>query len=467
MCPALPRDHLIESVVDRCMAFADQLDPLKLRQYTSDFPRSFLNQLSDLSLAVKEKVERLTSDPDFRSLDDEEAEQHVLRYSILYSYLYLAASFVERSDVPHTVVELVQPIKRLMQLQCGLTDFQLLLHPLPILNYSFFPLGSVLSSVQDQLNLGITFPKQLVTVGFPGLEVERLLLHSIIAHELGHCLYIEHELERSLLPLVTPVERELDALVREWAETKVSSDSGQTQTDQRTVSEYFTEVELRSYITRQINEVSEMWVKELTCDAIGYCLFGPAYLFSALDVLPSAFTFDNDQGTHPTNRMRFLLLFRMLEKETGFFEIIDQNVLAHLESWKSITHSRSPQFTLPIRKLAGVAILDIYDSIIATATSTIESTRRYSVSEDTTELQRLIERASSLIPPNEFIENGIASEAQFQSILNAGWLVYLSGLEGIRERFGWDKWESKIKFNEFISRAIELNEIQRRWREIR
>jgi hypothetical protein len=461
MGSAQPRDSLIESVIDHCLAFADRLEPLDFRQYASEFPPSFLKQLSNLNLAIKERLKALKVDPDFQSLKHEEAEQHILRYSWLYSQLYVAASIVERSDVPHTVVELVQPLKRLMQLQCGLRNFELLLHPLPVLNYSFYHLGNDLSKVKDQLALTdsrVAFPKQLITVGFPGLEMGRLLVHSIIAHELGHCLYVEGKLEKKLLQLVKPDKQKLKALVREWAETAPAG--------QRTLSEYISEVEIRSFLTRQINYLAKLWVKELTCDAIGYCLFGPAYLFAALDFLTVAYAFDDDLHTHPPNRMRFLLLYKMLDKETGFFNILDPQVKSFLDSWRSVTQSQTPQFTYPISDLTGSAILNIYDRIINTATSAVGNAGPYSASENATELQRLVERVEALIPPNELIEKEGSRQVKFQSVLNAGWLVYLTGLEAIQEKFVLEPWECKTKFNETIARAVELNEIQRRWREI-
>jgi len=345
-----------------------------------------------------------------------------------------------------------------MQLQCELKDFELLLHPLPVINYNFFPLGSVLSSVNEQLDIAdsrIAFPKQLVTVGFPGLVKERLLIHCVIAHELGHCLYVERKLENKLLPLVKPDEQKLDTLVRELAARAPTA-----------LSEYITEVEIRSTFTRQINELAKLWVKELTCDALGYCLFGPAYLFAALDVLTLAYAFDNDRGTHPPNRMRFLLLYEMLDKETDFLSILNQQVKSFLETWRSVTRSRAPQFTNPISDLTGSAILNIYDRIINTATSAVGSAGPYSASENATELQLLVQRAEALVLPNELIKNGSSLEVKFQSVLNAGWLVYLTGLEAIQERFKFEPWECEVKFNELIARAVELNEVQRRWREI-
>jgi len=458
MGSAQPRDSLIESVIDHCLAFADHLEPLYFRQYASEFPPKFLRQLSDLNEAILERLKALKADIDFQSLKHEEAEQHILRYSWLYSQLYVAASIVERSDVPHTVVELVQPLKRLMQLQCKLKEFELLLHPLPVLNYSFYYLGNDLSKVKDQLSISVAFPKQLITVGFPGLEMRRLLVHSIISHELGHCLYVERKLENKLLKLVKPDKQKLDALVKKWAETAPAG--------QRTLSEYISEVEIRSFFTRQINYLAKLWVKELTCDAIGYCLFGPAYLFAAIDFLTVAYAFDDDLHTHPPNRMRFLLLYKMLDKETGFLNILAPQVKSFLDSWRSVTQSRTPQFTNPVSDLTGSAILNIYDHIISAATEAVGSDGPYSASENATELQHLVKRAEALIPPNELIKNGGSHEVKFQSVLNAGWLVYLTGLEALQAKYNWESWECKTKFNEIIARAVELNEIQRRWREI-
>ena len=179
------RNYLINSVTDRCLAFSDYIEPLKRRQYASEFPPILLKVLDNVNKAIGEKLRDLSSSVDFQSLEDEEVEQHILRYSQLHSYLQEVVSFVERTDVPHTVVELIQPLKRLMMPE--LKEFELILHPLPVLNYNIYPLGAELSTVIEQLGLSdllTDFPKQLVTIGFPSLERENFLIHSLIGHDI-------------------------------------------------------------------------------------------------------------------------------------------------------------------------------------------------------------------------------------------------------------------------------------------
>lgn len=426
--------------------------------------------LDRVNSAIITRLKDLGSDIDFQSLEDSEAEQHILRYAQLYSYLYISASFVERADVPHTLVELVQPIKRLMQQE--LKQFELILHPLPVLNYSFFPLGRKLSEIVDRLGFAellVDFPSQLVAIGFPGLETGRFLVHCIIAHELGHCLYLEQELESRLLPLIRPDEQKLDGLVKAFAEARVEPGFQQEQgiVQQRTLSEYISELEIKSSVTTEITEISKFWMKELTCDAIAYLLFGPAYLLAALNFLTSMRLFDDDRDrTHPPNRMRLLLLYRILDEETAFLKSLDHKVVDVLELWRTVATAQAPHFTDPIRDLAGAAILNIYHDIIRAASDAVVNIGSYSASDHADELTRLGQRVKRLAPPNELIENGIPCEVEFQSVINVGWLAYITELEPLVQKYGWDHWECKAKLNDLIAKAVELNQIQRRWKEV-
>ncbi len=268
------------------------------------------------------------------------------------------------------------------------------------------------------------------------------------------------------MTLVKPNERELDSFVKEWSETKVGAEAREAPAAQRTISDYISEIELKSLVTRQTNIIAKKWVKELTCDAIGYSLFGPAYLFAALDFLTLTQAFDDDLQTHPPNRMRFRLLYDMLDNDAEFFKILNPKVLSFLMSWKEVTLKIPVQFTNNITKLAGNAIMDIYKQIIKEATSAVGQDGLYSASKNVSELRKLIERANAQVLPNESIINGTAVEAKFPSILNAGWIVYLGGLEDLQVKLDIESWDSKVKFNELIARAIELNEVQRRWNEI-
>lgn len=465
------RDHLIGSVIEHCLAFKDHIKPFEKKQYATQYPPQLLRFLQAVNEAVIARLQDLGSRPDFKYLEEEEAEQHILRYSQLYSYLYMAASLVERGDVAHVVVELVQPLKRLMRRE--LKGFELILYPMPALNYNFYPLGNVLWQVITELGFAELLerlPRQLIAIGFPGLEIERFLVHCVIAHELGHCLYVEHKLESRLLPLVKPDERRVEDIVKDLAQARVEAgfDIERAVAMQHTLSEYFSELEIRRFLTTQITDISKRWVKELTCDAIAYCLFGPAYLFSVLSFLTTAVLFDDDRGTHPPNRMRLLLLYKLLdmEKPEGK-EVVTPEVDIILESWRSATLSREPRFTDPIRSLAGTAIMGIYQDIIDTAISAVGAIGAYSVSEHAVQLKKLMERVKLLVPPNELIENGAAQDVSFQSIINAGWLAYISHAQALAEKYQWDPWECKGRLNGLIAKAVEINEIQRRWSEVK
>lgn len=452
MCATKPREYLIDLVAGHCLAFSDHIQPLKSRQYASDFPKKFIKDLESLNNEIKVKLDSLKVDPDFSLLSDEAAHRIINRYVDLYNYLCNSASFIEKSDIPHTIVELVQPIKRLVNLHTDVREFELLLYPFPILNYVFYNLGRDLTELKKELgisNTKVKFSKQLITIGFPGLELGQTLSHAIIAHELGHCLYMQGNLNKKLLPLVKLSKVNVNKILQ-----RISSSGSYSMDD-------------ISRITKDINTTSEKWVKELACDAIAYFLFGPAFLFATIELLPIMHpSFDYDISTHPPTRMRLGLLYKMFEQESEFISLMTPKVKRHLDKWRQIARSQRPTFSLLITELAGQAIIGIYDKIIEAAQAVVGESRIYSASSHSEEIKELVNRAKNFILPNEYIKNGKSKVVSMQSIFNAGWLVYYAEMDKLQATFKLDSWVCKRKLNEIIARAIELNEIQKRWREV-
>lgn len=473
MDSAATRDHLIEAVSEHCLAFKDHISLLKGKQYAAGYPKQLLTFLEAVNNSILQNLTSLHNDPDFQNLADREAEQHVLRYTQLYSYLYIAASLIERSDAPHTIIELIQPLKRLIQRQLG--ECEIIIRPLDVLNYSFYHLGNNLLHVILELDipdLPGNLPRHLMAIGFPGLELDRFLTHCVVAHEIGHCLYSEYKLQDILLPKLHLDEDQLNKMVQVVAKTDVQAgfqgkSNEATIPLQRTLSEYVSELEIRRCLTADITRISRLWIKELTCDAIGYCLIGPAFLFSVLNFMTTVALFDDDRTTHPPNRMRLLLLYQLLDREQlEDSEIMTHEVLGLLKSWKNVMESQPPQFTDPLRKIASDSIKAINDSIIDAAESAVQEIGVYSFTQHIPEIKLLMERVKQLIPPNEIIEAGAAQSVSFQSVLNAGWLAYISHINHLADKYKWDSWKTKCRLNALVAKAVELNEIQKRWSEI-
>ncbi len=441
------------------------------REYPSAFPWKLLKLLDDINSLLESRLLSLSSNPDFQALSEEEAEQHMIRYSLLYSYLFSASCFVQRADVDQTLIELVQPLKRLMKQ--GLADFDLVLHPLTVLNYSTYPIGRGLSEIARVFRFeGVLggFPEQAATVGFPGLDTERYLTHCIIAHELGHCLYLERQLEGQLIDRVRPNEGQLEEVIRSLAAQAVTfGQAGRASAGApRTLADYMTEIEIRSLVTATITNITRSWVKELAADCIAYCLFGPAYVFASLTFLTLKSSLDDGSLTHPPNRMRFKLLYQMLDSDRHFLTILDSKPKARdfLDVWRNAITIREPGTRDPIRGLAASAIVAIYADIVRVSTTSVRGIECYSSSTDISQIPKLCERIKSAVIPNETIENGQVHQANIQSILIAGWLTYLNDLETLQQEFSWEPWEAKIKLNGLVAKAIDLNEIQKRWGEV-
>src|SRR5205814_2345729 len=70
--------------------------------------------------------------------------------------------------------------------------------------------------------------------------------------------------------------------------------------------------QVRQAIRRALNEMMLSWLEELGCDAIGLCLFGPAYYFAFVHFIVSFQHLDVTSATHPAPRLRLMLMRTMM-----------------------------------------------------------------------------------------------------------------------------------------------------------
>jgi hypothetical protein len=168
------------------------------------------------------------------------------------------------------------------------TDVDLVVVPNP--EYMYATTSRPFSDVIDNTpGFTATTTRRPIVLNYPLSDSDRLLLHPIFAHELGHASVDEHQ-------LVAAVETELD------------SDPSFTEALERTVEELAHSWNMvpKTQISGMIRDWLRDWIEELLCDHLAIEAAGPAFIWAfAMFVMP--FSYGEPGSEHPPNTVRIRL----------------------------------------------------------------------------------------------------------------------------------------------------------------
>jgi len=295
-------------------------------------------------------------------------------------------------------------------------------------------------------------------VNIPAVESGQILIHAVLAHELGHALYDKEEVAKGLLPKIKLSEDLVKNLAKAMYENQLKQGNPTP------------ELRLRKQVTQEIAGRVNGWVKELCSDAIGIRLFGPALFFAAGHLLTSFIHMDKTTETHPPPRLRVRLMIRMLKQ------------LYSVEKWRAELQSFSRDWDeVSGGQISGgnaydqVALETINDAaldLIAEAGSlATPAAKRYTTEKFDNDVGKLAPFFLNHIPPGEIGPYGRGVAVELASIINAGWHVYLCDFETFRKSLhpkdGDTRFTAATKLHELVLKALEISEMKTAWEEAR
>lgn len=193
------REHLIQAQTARSRAFKEYLTLLRGQEFSSELPVELIAFFDSVNDGILNGLNSLSSDLDFQDISDAAAEVHLVRYSVLYQFLFRITADLEHVETSRTIVEFSGPLHRLILPQ--FKDVRLILHALPEVNYSWADLVTPLLEIAHLLEIPIDQAppaRQVWSLGFPGLQPGQTLMHTLLCHEVGHGVVQSTSLVRSL-----------------------------------------------------------------------------------------------------------------------------------------------------------------------------------------------------------------------------------------------------------------------------
>lgn len=329
-----------------------------------------------------------------------------------------------------------------------------------------------------------SWPKLFITLPTGLLDSPRS--HILVSHEIGHAIAAAHrekleerEAERRdatsagraipsavppLLPRPSPTRREIWQIVRErWTEMGIPAPKPPTagqeqQADVAVLFQFFAQV------SDEIDELCEFWLEELFSDAVGACLFGPAFLVAMLETLLTTGSMGRGTSTHPPLAARLLCIGKTLQHAALGFnpDTFPPKLRARFEACMVEAQAALQRPSAPadgevlgtVREL----VLKRVDDVVQIAVDRIDAAKvLYTAQHFAIDVQKFLPRFVQMgVPP-------IDPNASLACVFNVGQVLCSDYLDGFCP--GDSAAQKERRIDDLLLKAIELNEVSTRWRE--
>ena len=475
-------NQLLEETItytkERCYALEQSINNIPIEEYPTDGPKRLLAFIRE---ALKSINEYLGHAEIFDLLKPVDAETRIRRYSCVIPSLYNLMEFIEGANIDDAPSALVQPFKRLISKY--FSDTEIIIRATSEYNFTFYEIASEIKDLFKEApfsNICDQLPKKLIVISFPRVEKENVLLQSIVAHELGHvfCRESEFDLDKKIVKDIFIKREDVDVLVKDFSKF-IEGSENQSSEDELITTSPPTELEIRNLISKDINSKMKSWVKELCSDALGTCLFGPAFFFSFLDLTISVQDLDMETFSHPPPRIRIKFITTVLDSldfKTCFVGKLPKSYALFCQ-WKD-TGDKDCRGITPPSQVVLNAILKIIDKMVGYSKECLELKNPswiYTGDRFMGDLVDLKDRLVNIVPPNETLiikeSKKTSRVAEIISILNIGWTVYKDYFDEFSNNLKsanpvLDEHYCRAKLNKILLKALEFSEAQMRWQEI-
>jgi len=313
--------------------------------------------------------------------------------------------------------------------------------------------------------------KQWITfLHFPVADRDSALNLCVLAHELGHLVDKTNKIYEKLLPIELD-KASFDQLVETRCKTPPFGMTPQPGDKQLTFETIFTKPGVQARCFLACHKMLENWIREIIADILAIHAIGPASYFAFNDFFAYVGAENVTSNSHPAPAFRLKLMLAEL-----------QDVMGYSSSSMSVD-SVLAQAMPPVSAGARAAVYrDEADVVQKTIEKNLDTKSAdnllakirpfvsgYSFKSSTyrQEVPEVLKKLRSGIAPIETVDSrGKSSPASVVAILNAGWELYKTDIEGFYEEFRRDvpKMDRLANLNHLLFKAIEASEVVRRWK---
>ena len=299
---------------------------------------------------------------------------------------------------------------------------------------------------------------------------------AVVAHEFGHAIY--DDFRPTISQKFSDHRDSLKSVYNSYSD-EVSVRIGKDLSD--------------TYIRSITDTILDNWTQEIACDAISFCLTGPASFFALSDILQFASANFLFNETHPPKVLRRNFLYNLMsQNDNNFVKVISEFTGDTVkEDFNSVLMPKLPNPGMLFRALRNkrsdevAAVLAELPSVIIhqgplICEAVVQEFRKnaakkqlfYTVNQFECDLKTHLSVLLDAIPP---IETGInleeKSPTDFRTILNVGWVALLCKLDelnidtsGVPSHLLYGAKAEAL--HGLLLKAVELSEIRRQWKDI-
>jgi hypothetical protein len=469
-------------IISRARSVKRRCEILSSKRFASRAPRNLIKVLSDICVLLENASRSIFKSIDWqnKNIKTEETFKILQLADVTVRDIGSHISHIDEAQTQKLPWSLIQPIQKLAK--AVLPDVQIMLRPQWEYNYTIITtnlfdvylnyLSRFINYVSGTSLEEILGPlgKSFHIIFFPSIERNNILLHCLMGHEIGHLVSQKYFTEQRQQILLQQIRDKVASIVEKRI-TQIKD---------------IPPLLLTPAIIQQMKQIdmtrtTTMWEKglqEILSDIVGSLLFGPAMLFSALEIvlqdLGGLDRIPNENNNfYPPWRMRLRNIFQIV-KELGLLPLGDKfgmekvvtNVNQRFKLIEDVVNETPDKEGIQKDEIAKIAYDEIEKDIPVAKQMFTDDLKSLLVTPSNLyeHLPHLIERIDFGIPPNAF-EQSIYERKQstIAEIINSAWFHRVAWEDHLLKEggdFNSEILEKRSRMNRLTLKALEYSDIE-------
>jgi len=474
-------------IISRSQAIQEKCKRLLSQDFTSQTPKSLAKTLISICLYLEAAVKSIFKSINWENVSDKENEASLLKLQgVDFRICELGAHvrYVDGATTQKLPWSIIKPIEK--YIQSLIPEKTIMLRVQWKHNYSVITTDICelyndylyeYKDIVEEYSLEKVFKdfnKPFHIISFPSLERKNILLHCLFSHEIGHLISNKYFNNDRRDKFVNKIWKRINDIVL----STFSMVPGQKS--------LFAPVHIQTKITQELTRAKNAWergLEELLSDIIGVLLFGPAMLFSTLEM---AIQDDMDRPPDLTNnfyppwRLRLREMLKVIQNSSQEFFPLQKNIFTvktadsvnkRFEAIKNIVQDESDREKIQNDPILKVAYKEVGENIVEAQKYYQEQLKDLIIKPSILykRMSHFIDRIDNGIPPNAD-ENSIDDRepATIVEIINAAWFHKISWEDDIFNKNGcFDENICKKRdiMNRLTLKAIEYANLEKEYRD--
>jgi dCTP deaminase len=465
-------DSILRIARREAASFDEELRLFLIKDFPSPGPKNFIEVLRNINGKIIADVEERAQCAVSGLLNDDDAETFVSLPLKLFPLLHHLLEHLDRAEGqenPYGILSLFTGLIERFE-----SDFEVVLKSQWQFSYNMCELTGKLKLINEKFFSehfvpAEPFHKWFIVLSYPTSHRNSAFMHSVQGHEIGRLFNRVSGISARAIELIDPKKYEL-------FENLVMSLRGSATTEAISSNE-IASPSVRNDKSQQCEAMGQLldilknWTEVIVADFFAITVFGPSYLFALTEFLTTQGSMGGFSSESPSGAFRIGNLLQIMD-DLGFKKNLDKAVNLRIDeigaSVKTVPESRGAVRHAPIQDCLERCLSLEGDGIGREIFSMVrEKTKGFAYEPQRLldEVPELVKLMESLVPPIELfdVEKRDSRPANIISIMNAGWIVYLTRLADVYKNFSAETRDEQAELfdilNRLLLKAMEVNEV--------